>query len=113
MFKDRAPVSSLLPVSSFIFVHNKATPAAFSHVRALSLPPTTRPVPSRSVPSCCGPYPSRGIASVLEPSSPASAPTSKPADESVQLSIFLGDTLPPPDRFTDVCFYPLCLGNKM
>lgn len=41
MFKDRAPVSSFLPVSSFIFAHNKATLTAFS--RALS-----RPVPSRS-----------------------------------------------------------------
>lgn len=46
MFRDRAPVSSFLPVSSFIFVHNKAILADFSRVRALSLPPTTRPVPS-------------------------------------------------------------------
>lgn len=51
MFKDRAPVSSFLPVSSFIFVHNKATPAAFSRLRALSHHP------SRSVPSCRGPFP--------------------------------------------------------
>lgn len=109
MFKDRPLWRHLslpfsLGLSCFSFISSRP---CFFFFLSFSLSPSLAYVHVSIQPPhpCCSrPW------TLRQPSSPAS----KRADKSVQLSICsCWYSPPPPDRSTDVCFYPLCLGDKM